>query len=185
MTRSDENGVPRAFFPAVLFCASLAAASGAAAQGQQIVYSTSNNDGKLSALSFSYGTHNVDAKTGSPLISASTPSTTIQDAVLTIPVGGPLALWWRAALARKHVATLLIEFPMIGQKGAVAPFAVRFYEVFVTSVHVSKPKGDAGPGIAEVKFHAARFEVFTASQAATGAMTQNRFGHNFKTHATQ
>lgn len=167
MTQSQEGNLPRDFSLAMLFCALLAAASGAAAQGQEIVYSVdqwpkmgTRVDGKLAALSFSFGTQLTTGASG---------ASTAQDAVLTIPAGEPVAEWWRAALPRRHLAFVLIEFPLAGQKTPRAPFAVRLSDVVVTSVQLSKPRGDAGPGIAEVKLRAARFEVFTATQDPSGA----------------
>jgi len=150
----------------------LGAASGALAQAQEILYSMSPNDawpkgtradGKLTALSFAFGAQ--VAGTG-----ARAQPSAAQDTLLLIPVGEPVALWFRAAMTGRFLNTVLVEFPFAGEKAQTrAPFAVRFTEVFVTSVQVSKSSG-AAPGVVEVKFKARKFEIFTATQDATGAM---------------
>ncbi|HYX63082.1 MAG TPA: hypothetical protein VE935_02555 [Burkholderiales bacterium] len=180
MHQTGERRFLRDFSLAALFCSSLAAASGAAAQSQEIVYSVSSGDwstmstrtdGKLTALSFSFGTQ-APADRGP----------TVEDLVLEIPVGGATAAWWKAVVLKQAFASVLIEFAYLtrsGQKmpatgqpgpGQRAPFAVRLSNAVATSVHVSKPKGDSGPGIAEVRLRATTFEVFTATQEPTGAM---------------
>jgi type VI secretion system (T6SS) effector Hcp len=168
MTKSEEHGFTRHLYLAVLFWAFLAAAS--AAQGQDILYSVSTNmpwpkstraDGKLVALSFTLG---AQMETQSARASA-------QDVVLTIPVGEPVAPLLRAVLTSKVLQSVLIEFPSASQRAEPrAPFAVRLSNVVVTSVQVSKTSREGGPGIAEVKFMATSWEVFTATQDATGAM---------------
>lgn len=185
MIKSD--GLQRICFLTAVLCVWLAAAPGAVAQSQEIVYSVSPNeawpkstrvDGKLTALSFSFATQWTGTAGAAKLA--------VQDAVLTIPAGEAVARWWKRSLERKHMQFVLIEFPLVGQKtGPRAPFAVRLSEVLVTSVQLSKQKGDAGPGIAEVKLNAAKFEIFTASQDATGAMKPS-FGmtHDFKRNQT-
>lgn len=171
MRQTEKRFLLRDFSVVALFCALLVAGSGAAAQGQEIVYSVSAGDwpkmgtradGKLTALSFSFGTQ------------ASTDrGPTMEDFVLEIPVGDAMGAWWKAALMRKAFVQVLVEFPARQQKsGQRAPFAVRLGNAVVTSVHASKPKGDAGPGIAEVRLQATRFEVYTATQDASGGMKE-------------
>lgn len=157
---------------AALFCILFAAASGVAAQGQEIVYSvdqwpkiSTRNDAKLAALSVSLGTQSPRA--GPRAAGAAT----ADDVVLTIPVGEAVAQWWRAAVTQRHLAWVLIELPVVAPKPAArAPFAVRLSEVVVTSVQVSKPRGDSGPGVVEVKLQARAYEIFTSKQDATGAV---------------
>jgi len=182
MAKAEKDRLRRDSSLAVLFCALLAAASGALAQGQGIVYSvdqwpkmSTRVDGKLIALSFSFGTQVTGATAAQKTVAA-------EDAVLTIPAGGPVAEWWRAALPQRHLAFVLIEFPLAVPKPAPrAPLAIRLSDVVVTSVQVSKPRGDTGPGIAEVKLNAARFEVFTATQDSTGAVKPGpQFGWDFR-----
>ena len=181
MTRYEEASLLRAFAFAVLLCGVLAAASRAAAQGQEVVYSVSPNeawpkstrvDGKLPASAFSFLVKG--AGTGA----AARPSA--QDAAMTIPAGEHAALWMRAATMGRHLNFVLIEFPLTGQKaGSRAPFAIRLSEVFVTSVQVAGSQG--GQPLAQVTMSASKLEVFTASQDATGAMKQGpQFNWDFK-----
>ena len=110
----------------------------------------------------------------------------MQDAVLTIPVGESVALWLKNATIGKAMNSVLIEFPIASQKAqARAPFAMRFTDVFVSSVQVLKQIGDTGPGVAEIKFKAVRMEVFTATQDVTGAMRVGpQFNWDFAKQAT-
>jgi hypothetical protein len=173
MTKFEEQGFPGYFCLAALFWTLLTAASVAAAQAQEIVYTLSPNDawpksaradGKMPALSFAFGAQVVG--TGPAL-----PPPPAQDSVLTIPVGEPVALWLRAVMTRKFLSSMLVELPLATQRpDPRAPFAVRFTEVLVSSVQVVKSRGEVGPGVAEVKFKARRIEVFTATQDASGAM---------------
>lgn len=182
MIRFQERGLSCNFCLAVLFGALLTAGSGAAAQTQEIVYSLSANDGwpkstradgKLTAVSFTFGAQLV----------GTTPATVkpeAQDVVLTIPVGEPVPLWLRAAVSGRHLNFVLIEFSPAGQKAPRAPFAVRLSDVMVTSVQVSKSRGDGGPGMADVKLKYRTFEVFTATQDAAGAMKPGaQYGWDF------
>jgi hypothetical protein len=172
----------------VVFCALLAAASGAAAQKQEVVYSMTPNeawpkmgtrvDGKLPAISFTFGTESAGAA-GARTVAA-------QDAVLTIPAGEPAALWWRAALTMRHLAFVLIEFPLaVPKPPARAPFAIRLSDVVVTSVQLSKHSEDnRGSGTVEVKLRPARIEVFTATQDASGAVKPGpQFNWDFNKHS--
>ena len=157
---------------AALFCTLLAVASGAAAQGQEVVYSvdswpkiSTRADGKLTALSVSLGTQVPSAGPGAGVVAKA------DDIVLTIPAGEAVALWWKDAVTRKSLVRVLIEFPVVGPKSASrAPFAVRLSDVIVNSVQVSKSRGDSGPGVVEVKLQAIAYEIFTSKQDATGAV---------------
>lgn len=184
-------GLLRQLSLAALFCASLAAASGAVAQSTEIVYSVSGNpslqawaktstrlDHKLTATSFSFETQ----------IPAVNPATGKGDrptgeAILQIPMGDPAVLWWQQALAAGYVPQILVEFASPQQKpGQRAPFALRLSGVTVTSVKVSKARGDGGLGIAEVTLRAGELHVFSATQDATGATKPSQdFGYNFVT----
>ena len=171
MTKSESH-LPHVFFIAALFSTFLTAASGAAAQGQEIVYSvdswpriSTRADGKLTALSVSFGTQVPRAGPGAGGVA------TADDIVLTIPAGDAVALWWKDAVTRKSRVRVLIEFAVVGPKPAArAPFAVRLSDVIVNSVQVSKSRGDSGPGIAEVKLQAIAYEIFRSKQDATGAV---------------
>lgn len=94
MTRLEDEGRPRCSFLAVLLCALLAAASGAAAQAQEVLYSLSSNDawpkstradGKLTALNFA-----LRAQQGAGTGAAAKPPAP-QETMLAIPVGEPVA----------------------------------------------------------------------------------------------
>jgi type VI protein secretion system component Hcp len=182
-----ENSFARHFPLAVVFLGLVTAASSPAAQAQEIVYlvstrnvppggeevwpKSSRPDGKLTALSFTFGAQNV-AQIGAQSSGAGAGRATMQDSVLTIAVGEPVPLWLRHAVIGAPIDSLLIEFPIAAQKAqSRAPFAVRFTQAFVSSVQVVKRGGEAGLGVAEVRFKAARVEVFTATQdATTGAV---------------
>lgn len=180
MPQLQADGLFRASSLLLLGCVLLAAATHAAAQTQEILYSVSGDawpkstraDGKFTALSFTFG-----AQVPANLSVETSP----QDPVLTIPVGEPVAPLLRELLNHKVLQTVLIEFPSASQRAEPrAPFAVRLSNVIVTSVQVSKVSRDGGPGIAEVKFRSTSLEVFTATQDATGAMKPGpQFGWDF------
>jgi len=153
---------------AVFFFAALAATADALAQSrQEVVYSvegwprlSTRKDGKAIAMSFTFG---VQVPAGKP---------SVQDFAMTMPVGDPFTLFMRSALRGETLKSVLIEFPLAGEgSGPRAPFAARLTEVRVTSVQLGKSSGDAGPGIAEVKLQASRFEIFTGTQDPRGAIT--------------
>lgn len=147
---------------AALFCIFLAAPTGACAQDYgwfDVVFSvdqwpkmSTRVDGKLSAYWFSFLTQ---APTGKAM-----------NFELSLPLGEPAALFMRHSLEGRTLVHLLVEaFPYgTAKPPSRAPFAVRISNVVVKSVQLNMN------GTAMVKLEATKIEVFTASQAATGAM---------------
>jgi type VI protein secretion system component Hcp len=163
----------------VLFCVSLATASGALALDYDayprydVVLSVdgwpkigSRADGKIDAGSFSFLTQVPQASTSG--------KSTVQGITLRVPLGDSAVLFMSEALEARALKTVLIEgFPHGAAKPAGrAPFAVRLSDVRVSSVKV-----DVDYGEALVTLQASTIEVFTANQSATGAMQPGlRFG---------
>ena len=157
---------------AATFCALLAAASGAAAQAPSAVVYTvegwprmgTRADGKLEMVAF-----NFDApQTTAP---GSTTRANAQSFSMWIPAGDPAALFARAALRGEVLKSVLVEvFATQAKATPPAPFAARLSEVRVTSVRFGAHREGFAYAYADVTLQAARLEIFTASQTATGAM---------------
>lgn len=165
----------RSAFRVVFLLLALLAANAAFAQ-QTVVFSvdgwprmSTRDDGKIAALSFSWGVSApVTAASGA---GGGSGKPSIQDAVLVLPIGDAAILFALAALRGQHLPVVLVEFPLAKAKpGGAAPFAARLGEVMVTSVSLSKSANDGGPGVAEVKLNASRVELFSSHQDPTGAM---------------
>jgi hypothetical protein len=143
------------------------AAAGAALAQQTVVFSvqgwdnlSNRDDRKGIANSFVWGL--TAPATSSGKIS-------IQDAVLSIPVGDAALKFAQTAMRSQHLPSVLVEFPLKGgDPRGPAPFAFRLTDVFVTSVTFAKNGSDGGPGVAEVKLNAARIEMFSGTQDAKG-----------------
>lgn len=149
---------------AALFCILLAPAMGACAQDYDVVFSvdqwpkmSTRADGKLSAHWFSFLTQAPQASAMGKVLNFE----------MSLPLGEPAALFMKHSLEARTLVHLLVEsFPSGTAKPppARAPFAVRLSNVLVRSVQLNMN------GTALVKLEATKFEVFTASQGATGTM---------------
>jgi len=165
----------RSAFRVVFLFVALLAANAAFAQ-QTVVFSvdgwprmSTRDDGKIPALSFSWGVSAPATASSGAGGGAGKPS--IQDAALALPIGDAAVLFALVAMRGQHLPMVLVEFPSAkGKPGSAAPFAVRLGEVVVTSVSLSKSGNDGGPGVAEVKLNASKVELFSSHQDNTGAV---------------
>lgn len=155
---------------AVLFCASLAAASASAAGMDPVVSvegwprMSSRVDGKLAVFAYSFG------------VPDNVPGTTTraksQQFLMTIEQGDAAARFAREALRGEVLKSVLFEVFVQGaaKPPSRAPFAVRLTDVRVASVQFGAGRGNEFPGTVNVSLQAGKIEVFTATQDATGAM---------------
>ena len=166
----------RNFCLAVFFCASVATGQNAAAMDWfdypyfDVVFSVEGwpktgprTDGKMDAGRFMFKAQVPQSATAA----GATGRATVQNFVLYVPLGVPAMLFMKSALEGKFLQTVLVEaFPRgVVKPAARAPFAARLTEVRVTSVDV-----DFDGGLAFVGLQPSKIEIFTATQAPTGAM---------------
>jgi len=145
----------------------LALAANAALAQQSIVYTVDDWANKAPANAFVWGmtAPNTPATTGA------SGKLSFTDSALTIPLGDTAVRFTQAAMRGTILHMVLVEFPMRGANPSeAAPFAIRFTDVFVTSVTLGK-SGDGGSGSAEVKLRAARIELYSSKQDPTGRMS--------------
>jgi hypothetical protein len=157
---------------------SIALAANAALAQQSIVYTIEGVGGKTPANSFTWGvtTTNTPGAGG-----GASGKPTFLDSTLTIPIGDGAVQFAQWAMRGENLKAVLVEFPVRGARPSdPAPFAVRLYDVVVTSVTLGK-SGDGGPGAAEIKLKAARVDLFSAHQDPTGRMSPGaKAGYDIK-----
>jgi type VI secretion system (T6SS) effector Hcp len=109
----------------------------------------------------------------------------VQDSVLTMPVGTAAIMFSRNVLSGTHLPGVTVMFAQANNPKAPPIFQARLFEVFVTSVTLGKSINDGGPGVAEVKLRASRIEMFNNTMDNRGAMRPgSKVGVDLKTQRT-
>ena len=109
----------------------------------------------------------------------------VQDSVLTMPVGTAAVMFSRNVLTGTHLPGVTVMFAQGNNPKAPPVFQARLFEVFVTSVTFGKSSNDGGPGVAEVKLRASRIEMFNNTMDSRGAMRPgSKVGIDLRTQKT-
>jgi type VI protein secretion system component Hcp len=170
-------------------CAALTAANAAFAQ-VVVLFSvdgwaalSDRQDGMGQANSFSMGFANAAVATSGGAPVSGKPS--VQDCVLTMPVGTAAIMFSRNVLNGTHLPGVTVQFAQGNNAKAPPIFQARLVQVFVTSVTFAKSGNDGGPGVAEVRLRASRIEMFNNTVDSRGAMRPgSKVGIDLKTLST-